>query len=387
MDLATLKRSLAQIPQPLSELPVHVEACCKFISAWRGNAANGAVLSIPRSYQETAALGFQLASGGVEPGLANVFLESTSQLSGRTYFGTGRVARFEIDGVALLGIALGYRTLSRAKVETEWLSSLLNESIAALSDDPWQASLVRAATVVLSGDSDWTSVDPVLAVSLRAAFNEDSRSTDRSAAWQAVIDGIGETDPVRRAAHQRVFDVCAAALARLPVHGAGVSELIEILEGVSRSMSHWTYETKQRVRHVPPIQWAVEHEYHVQNLLWTILRPIFPDLVDEETLKKLGHTSPRYDLGVPSLHAIVEVKYMRDRGQSQLKKVTDEVAADHSLYLREGTGYTKLIVFIWDEQRQTEEYKTLCDGLESLAGVERVIILPRPARMERSGDD
>ena len=162
-----------------------------------------------------------------------------------------------------------------------------------------------------------------------------------------------------------------------------MTELIEILDGVSRSMGHWTYEEKPKVRNVPTQKWEIDHEYHVQNLLWTILRPIFPDLVDEETLKKLGHTSPRYDLGIPSLSTIIEVKYLRKRGQSALKAITDEIAADHSLYLREGTGFTRMIAFIWDEQRQTEEYQTLQSGLENLSGLERVIIVPRPAKMER----
>ena len=42
-----------------------------------------------------------------------------------------------------------------------------------------------------------------------------------------------------------------------------------------------------------------------------------------------------------------------------------------------------MIAFIWDEQRQTEEYQTLQSGLENLSGLERVIIVPRPAKMER----
>ena len=74
---------------------------------------------------------------------------------------------------------------------------------------------------------------------------------------------------------------------------------------------------------------------------------------------------------------------MRKSGQPALKKITDEVAADRSLYLRDGTNYSKMVVFIWDEARQTEEYKTLQSGLESLSGIEKVIILPRPSKMER----
>lgn len=387
MNLAALKSSLTTRLQSLSELPAHISACCRFLSPWQNNVSGPADLNSPNSYSQTAAIGFQLTAGNAEDDLLAAFRQGASQLAGRTYFSSGRAARFEIDGVALLGLALGYHSLKAESTETEWLSSLLGKSIEALSGDPWQASLAQAAWTILSGSFNWTQIDATLAVSLRSALGQPSEEDEQTAAWQAVVAGIAETDPVRCAAFQGVFETCVSALARLPIRGAGIAELIEILDGISQSMSHWTYETKQRVRSVVPRCWEIDHEYHVQNLLWTVLRPIFPDLVDEETLKKLGHTSPRYDLGIPSLHTIIEVKHMRGRGQARLKTITDEVAADHSLYLREGTGYTRMIVFIWDEQRQTEEYKTLRDGLESLSGIERVIILPRPSRMERVQED
>ncbi|MGH1478964.1 MAG: hypothetical protein ACRBM6_09635 [Geminicoccales bacterium] len=378
MDLVELKSALAAAPFQMGDLPAHVTALCEFISPWQCGDAGGEAIEANGTYQSTAAMGYALAAG---KGSESTFLTGAEQLAGRVYFTRGRAARFEIDGVALLGIALGYRTVSSTQDTVDWLMVLLDRAIDALASDPWQASLVCAAKAVLSEMPDWNACHPTLSVSLRAALGEDCAKPERDAAWQGVVAGIGESDPVRRAALQGVFDVCAAALARLPVNGAGLAELIEVLEGIAESMSHWTYEQRQRVRGVEPQKWEIQHEYHVQNLLWTVLRPIFPDLVDEESLKKLGHTTPRCDLGVPSLHIIIEVKYMRSQGQVQLKKITDEVAADRSLYLRDGTGYTSMVVFIWDECRQTEEYKTLRDGLESLTGIEKVIVLPRPARM------
>tara|TARA_R110000765_G_scaffold252568_2_gene353841 strand:+ start:10298 stop:11491 length:1194 start_codon:yes stop_codon:yes gene_type:complete len=386
MDLPTIKSALSA---PLGEggsLPSHVAAFCEFISPWMKASR---LLVSPDSggtYREVAALGYRLAEGARDLESLAKFSDGASLLAGRTFFAGGRALRFEIDGVALLGIALGYQAVKAPSSDTAWLRNCLNQSIAALSDDSWQFSLARAAQGVLSGINSNTDVDPVLTVSLNAAMGEETSQAERGSAWATVIADIDERDATRRAAFQGVYEACAAALARLPVHGAGVRELGELLEGASRSMSHWTYEITQRVKGVAPQTWEINHEYHVQNLLWTILRPVFPDLVDEETLKKLGHTSPRFDLGIPSLHTIVEVKFLRKRGQRALKLLTDEIAADHSLYLREGTGYTKMIAFIWDEQRQTEEYKTFADGLAQLAGIAKVVILPRPARMERIDD-
>ncbi|MEE2929224.1 MAG: hypothetical protein VX599_00770 [Pseudomonadota bacterium] len=335
------------------------------------------------NYQDVAAIGFALGSGVQDTALTSAFNEGADQLAGRKYFAPGRAPRFEIDSYAMLGIAIGYWATNASAADKEWIIDCLNQSYDHLKQDLWQYSLARSAHAVMDSAKDLEGIDPTIRVGVKAATGISTTEEERVSAWGATIENIGDQDGAKIAIYQRVYDVCAAALVRMPIHGAGLNELIELLVGVSESMSHWTYEVTRRVRGVTPQKWEIDHEYHVQNLLWTILRPVFPDLVDEETLQKMGHTSPRYDIGIPSLHTIVEVKYMRRRGQSELKKITDEIAADRSLYLREGSGYSTLVVFIWDEARQTEEYKTLQDGLESLTGIEKVIILPRPSKMER----
>lgn len=382
MNLASIKYSLASVTEISAVMPSHVAAFCLFISPWQKelSSADFHLEQGTTEYQSCAANGFLLITGNDNKA---AFLAGAEHLAGRTYFTGTRAARFEIDGVALLGVALGYRAANADLVTSKWLFALLEQAIKVLADDTWQVSLVKCAKAVLAATPDWSASDPVLTVSLRAVLGQTCTKAEQNVAWLSVLSDFDETDPARRASLQGVFEVCTLALSRLPVHGAGVPELIAVLEGVAQSMSHWTYENSQRVKNRNPQKWEIDNEYHVQNLLWTVLRPIFPDLVEEESLKKLGHTTPRLDLGVPSLHTIIEVKYMRKQGQRQLKKVTDEIAADRSLYLRNGTGYTSMIAFIWDECRQTESYKTLCNGLESLGGIEKVIILPRPAKMER----
>lgn len=383
MDIASIKQALRQPGVHPDKLPVHIDACCRFLSPWLELSCEIENLESDRSYRRIAAIGFALAKNRQSDTLREAFIEGTEQLAGRVYFTPGRAPTVEVDGVALLGLAIGYSALASSDANDGWLRTCLEQSVAALQDDPWQYSLAKSAQVTLGVSIDMSDIDPVFRVALAESKGDVADEELRKAAWSLLLENIEETEPTRRAALQGTFEACASALARLPLHGAGVSELVEILEGVSRSMGHWTYEEKPKVRNVPPQKWEIDHEYHVQNLLWTILRPIFPDLVDEETLKKLGHTSPRYDLGIPSLSSIIEVKYLRRRSQSALKAITDEIAADHSLYLREGTGFTRMIAFIWDEQRQTEEYQTLQSGLENLSGLERVIIVPRPAKMER----
>ena len=381
MKLDNLKASLVIEEDDYRALPPHVAAFCSYLiqgdHVRLGQYASLAVDS--QSYQQIAAAGYALSRNPSKAGLAAAFEEAFGHLAGRTFFADGRTPRFEVDSVALLGVALGARATEIPEVCTGWLGDLLRRSAETLQKDQWHSDLVEIAR----GSINEKHETLIGNVRLRTAFSEALSEDDRQAAWMEMIACCGDRDPIQVAVNRAVFEQCAAALAALPIVGAGVAGLISILEGIAQSMSHWTYETSVRVKGVAPQQWEVDHEYHVQNLLWTLLRPVFFDLVDEQSLPKVGHKTPRYDLGIPSLGTIIEVKYMRQAGSAACRKITEEIAADRSLYLGPTTGYSKLIAFIWDECRQTEEYQILKEGLEGMKDIEKVIILPRPSRMKR----
>jgi len=388
MNLIDLKQALTLQVEVLNQLPPHILAFSTLMVPEYSHVMDLMLSEIneedqARNYGFVACLGFTLAMPGRGTGLGEKFQAEAAQLAGRTFFSPNRAARFEIDGIALLGVAVGLVTLKTPKDETKWLLDLLETSEQTLKDDDWGKSLVRATRAVLTGE-DWSLVpDALIKVAIPFALKMNPDSLQRQEAWEvaAILD---ETDdPVRVSVKRAVFDCCASSLATLPINGANVSELITLLENISKSMSHWTFETKTRVKSVPFSQWNIDHEYHVQNLLWTILKPIFPDLVDEESLPKIGHTTSRFDLGIPSLQTIIEVKFMRKSGQAACKSITEELAADSALYLNPETKYERIVAFIWDECSQIEEYEVLKRGLESLNGVEKVVILPRPNRMKR----
>jgi hypothetical protein len=60
-------------------------------------------------------------------------------------------------------------------------------------------------------------------------------------------------------------------------------------------MGRWTFELEKRTVNSAVARWDVENEYHVQNLLWAVLAPLFPDIDDEENLPSIGHKKPRAD--------------------------------------------------------------------------------------------
>jgi hypothetical protein len=163
-----------------------------------------------------------------------------------------------------------------------------------------------------------------------------------------------------------------------------VADIGELLRRVPAGLKKWTWEDKPRTKTSPAArQWPVENEYHVQNMLWLILAPLFPDLIDEDSTPKVGPVQPRADIGVPSLRLIVEAKFMR--ADDPPKKMVEQIAEDASLYLVAGSNYNRMIPFIWDDSRRTEHHEEIIRGLRQIAGVADAIIVPRPGCMIVAG--
>ena len=64
-------------------------------------------------------------------------------------------------------------------------------------------------------------------------------------------------------------------------------DLCNVLRRIPAGFKKWTWEEKPRTKNAPSARkWHVDNEYHVQNLLWLLLAPIFPDLIDEDVTPK-----------------------------------------------------------------------------------------------------
>jgi hypothetical protein len=179
----------------------------------------------------------------------------------------------------------------------------------------------------------------------------------------------------------RAFDVLCernmpARLGRLEP-----DDVVRVLQGVVRSMRLWTWEDNPRTSTSPTVRWGIEHEYHVQNLLWAVMAPLFPDLDAEVYTDPVGQKNPRMDLTVPSMGLVVEVKFMRPG--ASFAKIVEEVAADASLYGAD-PRWRVLIPFVWDDSARIEEHAKLVDGLRKLDMVHDAVVMARPGKLERT---
>jgi hypothetical protein len=320
------------------------------------------------------------------------FIEALDWLLARQFFAIGRPLTFEVDGLALFGTAVGAARLdptghvaARSAVE-----GLLRQTVQSNRPTDWNESLIHAALSTLIGSPPKEITDGVSAdlhAALCAKCLLQTTAAVRATAWDIISSADCLSDGMTRAAAQ---GTALAYLLRdsstLRFGSVTVNDVARLLQGISRSMRYWAWESTPRTRNSALARWNVENEYHVQDMLGVILAPYFPDLEDEEWLQSLGHHHPRADFAIPSLNLLVEVKFLREGSSVACSKLVQEVAADASTYLQESSSFRHIIAFVWDDSASTEQHPELRQGLTRITGVHDTIIIPRPAKMVRVTD-
>lgn len=311
------------------------------------------------------------------------FLDALNWLRRRSFFVPGRPLAFEADGIALLGVALGISTLpaTTANEPANWLRGLFTKQPAPRNPIGWNDALIAAASEIVGQAAN--AMAPDLRTALAERLGLQVSEEDRDAAWTLIAELRGLDDGMTRAAAQQVaLHFLLKNSATIRPGAITVEQVVNLLAGVSAGLRHWTWEDKARTPNSAIARWDVENEYHVQNLLWAVMAPVLSDLDDEEWLKSLGHHKPRADFAVPSLDLIVEAKFLRS-GKKAFSQVVEEVAADASTYLQQGSPYRHVIVVVWDDFARTEEHAELRKGLLKINGIRGVIVVSRPSKMAR----
>lgn len=388
--LNQLREALATAARDNVDQPEHARAFAQWIYLGQsgatdiltalGNAAaaaNGAA----RESKHVAVLGY---ASHRDTRFQEPFVDALNWLRQRSFFVPGRPPAFEVDGIALLGVALGVSRLPTAiaKEPAAWLRGLLAKQPAPGNPIGWNDALVAAASEIVGQTAK--AMTPDLRAALAERLDLEVSEEDQEAAWALIAEMPGFEDGMTRAAAQQVaLHFLLKNSATIRPNAFTVEQVVNLLTGVSAGLRHWTWEDRARTPNSAIARWDVENEYHVQNLLWALMAPVFPDLDDEEWLKSLGHHKPRADFAVPSLHLIVEAKFLR-AGKNAFSQVIEEVAADASTYLQQGSPYQHIIVFVWDDIARTEEHAELRKGLLKINGIQGAVVVPRPAKMVRS---
>lgn len=300
---------------------------------------------------------------------------------------------FCMDGVALASLILGAKTAGDDGLWAKtcgWVRKCREATAGGVGLGIWQEWLL--STVSEHTGSGWSRKcgDGPEAAEVRLALRSRGIGTDVLASASARDEGdvlalIRKPLPMgfgvpRAAIRLAALDWIRRDQPLCDLRTVTVQDVGDLLRRVPFGLKKWTWEDAPRTRTSPAARhWYVENEYHVQNLLWLLLAPLFPDLIDEDSTPKVGPVQPRADIGVPSLRLIVEAKFMR--ADDPPKKMVEQIAQDASLYLVPGSRYDKLIPFIWDDSRRTEHHEEMIRGLRQIAGVIDAVIVSRPGSM------
>ena len=264
-------------------------------------------------------------------------------LDKRVWFRPNQAQTLEADGVAALGVALG---LKRASADGGWLQALVVRAASTPDLSALDRSLFVAAAHLIGalGRQDHASMLPEARLALAHVGVGGADDACRAAAWHRILQFTANEEVVPEAVLLlRALDIVTEH--SLPARSGRVEpqDVLHVLQRVQHSLRRWTWEDDPRTPRSAIARWAIENEYHVQNLLWALLAPIFFDLSDEETLPPVGQKNPRVDLSIPSLGTVVEVKFMR--ATTRFQDEIEEIAADASLYETD-PRWTSLIPFV-----------------------------------------
>jgi len=300
-------------------------------------------------------------------------------MTGRTTHVDGYLADFCTDGVSLLGISLGLRRLNDNIARPDWLVTICK--VSGQRADDWQASLMALAHRISGATTENILSEEVRLIAFSkglvvSGLDAESvqRIIERLRATQLSLVSDAEA-PIRLAALRQV----ESDSPRISVNHATVADVVSVLRAIPSGFQRWTWEDKGRTAKSEPRKWYVDNEYHVQNLAWFLLSPLFPDARYEENKSAVGSVHPRLDIVLPSLRLIIEVKFWRKAVKSE--EMVRELAEDVGLYLTPDAPYDIILPLIWDEGARTEEHGALISGLKAMKGIIDAVFVSRPALM------
>lgn len=349
---------------------------------WRETKRGGG----PRSYQAVAALALATNLSAADSERQAAFKEGIDWALGTSLEVDGTPVGLAADPPAVLAVVSALRAVGdgeRQAAMGAWLASVLVKFGGRLG--LWERAQLHVALQLLG---EQRPVSPELAEACCvtrvavAPTTDVVTAGDGRAILAAVLEHHAQVDSIGAAFLLASLSRAKASVVRtVRTEAMTVDDVLALLRNVTRSLRDWTWEEKPRTTTSHARQWHVDHEYHVQNLLWVVLAPLFSDLESEGYSTKVGFTQPRADIVIPSLKLIIEAKFAR-AGDS-LKEIQRQLAQDAAMYFPEGGEYGRMIAFVWDDATRTEQHATLIQGLEKLERIAGVIVVSRPSKMRQ----
>lgn len=342
-----------------------------------------------RSIQAVGALGFLL---GIDRSLIganqNSFAQGVDWLMGRR--GDSQTALTSLmQPVALTGVLIGLVAIDddeRWQKFGAWFATLFARLQPLLSaEGGWRQELLcmvkMRSEVRLHSELQLMPASVGAAIYVARGLARFLSLSNNELALQVLgrIKSVVYEEPEPAAIDLAVFRFLTQGASHIDLHAPSLQDAGILLRRLQSGLRRWTWDEEKKTPNSSAQKWAVENEYHFQNLLWAVLAPVFPDLRDEEWLASVGQKKPRADLVIPSLYLVIEVKYWRVKTSPQ--GLISQIAEDVSLYLKHGSPYRKVLPVIWDQGRRVEQHDLLIAGLCEIRDVVTPVVITQPAFM------
>jgi len=185
-----------------------------------------------------------------------------------------------------------------------------------------------------------------------------------------ILKVILEPDSVIKNLDAAIVDFCKADI--------GVEDLL-ILEGLEKALIKTKYNNQTAEELVRSIlynfgnsvnkiikgrrqghpDFEIKDEYDVQDVLYVILKSVFPNLRDEDAIAKVGAKSTKIDLIIREEGLLIEAKMMKQNDSNETKFI-EELKIDFESY-HECKWLKKLFCFVYDPLKKTRDISNFND--------------------------
>lgn len=107
------------------------------------------------------------------------------------------------------------------------------------------------------------------------------------------------------------------------------------------------------------LDFTIEDEYDVQDILYVVLKSIFPTLRDEDPIPKVGAKSTKIDLILREEKILIEVKMIKEKDSNETHFI-EQLKIDFESY-HECKWLDKLFCFVYDPHKKTRDISNFQD--------------------------
>lgn len=190
-----------------------------------------------------------------------------------------------------------------------------------------------------------------LAVLINTVFDVDTvNETDLNNALKAVT-AVTEIDVQL----QILLEDIESTLLNIRYINKSADEIVrEILNNFSNAIQKII---KNRRKDHPNFE--IEDEYDVQDILYVIVKSVFPNLRDEDAIAKVGAKTTKIDLIIREERILVEVKMIKKKDSNETHFI-EQLKVDFESY-HECVWLRKLFCFVYDPYKKTRDISNFND--------------------------